>query len=468
MSVSHRDIWFKLMLIVLVIMHPDLAVAHASEGGFVLLLPTDVYIFAGAASVALTVVFLAVLPDHALPLVFHAKPLWWIKRSRLHLFSSGLSFLFLMWLVHLGLTGPRDPLANPLPLTIWTLFWVAFVILQGVLGNAWYWVNPWSGPLAFTRKILKIEPLMRLPSSMGHCLSVFVFLLFVSILLADPAPADPARLARYVIWYWMTTFVAALVFGPRWMRRGEAFTVFLTLYARLGLFARRRGRLHFGFPGWQVFSGKKPAFWLAVFVLVMLGSGSFDGLNETFWWLDVIGINPLEYPGRSAVIVQNMSGLAVANVALISAYCAMIWLGLKLARTSMTLNDAFCHFAPTLLPIALAYHFAHYYTSFLVDAQYALAAATDPMATGADYLGLGTFYVTTGFFNSQDSVRLIWLTQAGSVVLGHILAVMLAHGLAVRHFGETRRAALSQAPLAMFMILYTFFGLWLLASPRGF
>ena len=38
------------------------ASAHASEQGFVLLLPTDVYIAAGGATVALTVVLLAVLP----------------------------------------------------------------------------------------------------------------------------------------------------------------------------------------------------------------------------------------------------------------------------------------------------------------------------------------------------------------------------------------------------------------------
>ena len=89
------------------------------------------------------------------------------------------------------------------------------------------------------------------------------------------------------------------------------------------------------------------------------------------------------------------------------------------------------------------------------------------MGAGADFLQLGTYYVTTGFFNSQDSVRLIWLTQAAAVVGGHILAVMLAHAIALRHFGTTRHAVLSQVPLALFMVLYTLFGLWLLASPRG-
>ena len=32
---------------------------------------------------------------------------------------------------------------------------------------------------------------------------------------------------------------------------------------------------------------------------------------------------------------------------------------------------------------------------------------------------------------------------------------------------DVRRAVLGQAPLAAFMVAYTFFGLWLLASPRG-
>lgn len=76
-------------------------------------------------------------------------------------------------------------------------------------------------------------------------------------------------------------------------------------------------------------------------------------------------------------------------------------------------------------------------------------------------------HVTTGFFNTPDSVRAIFLTQAGAVVGGHVLAVILAHVLAMRALGSTRKAVLSQVPLALFMVAYTFFGLWLLASPRG-
>ena len=63
--------------------------------------------------------------------------------------------------------------------------------------------------------------------------------------------------------------------------------------------------------------------------------------------------------------------------------------------------------------------------------------------------------------------EVIPLAGAGAVVAGHVVSVMLAHGNAVRAFGSGRRAALSQAPLVLFMVAYTVFGLWLLASPRG-
>ena len=92
---------------------------------------------------------------------------------------------------------------------------------------------------------------------------------------------------------------------------------------------------------------------------------------------------------------------------------------------------------------------------------------SDPMGSGADLLDLGTFYVTTGFFNTPGTVKVIFLAQAGAVVVGHVIAILLAHALAVRGHDTNWRAVLGQAPLALFMIAYTFFGLWLLASPRG-
>ncbi len=450
-----------------VVAAPGPALAHASEQGFVLLLPTGVYSLAGAACVALTVLLLAVLPDRALGRLFRPLPLLRARGGALRPWTSGLAFLLLLALLWAGWAGSRDPMENPLPLAVWTLWWVGLVTLQGVFGDLWAWINPWRGPVALTRRWLGARPLLRLPARLGHGPAIATFLGFAALLMADPAPTDPGRLAGFVGGYWLVTYLALLVFGPRWSHRGDGISVLMRSYGRLGLFGRRRGRLALGLTGWQALGRRAPPLGLAVFYLLMLGSGSFDGLNETFWWLARLGINPLEFPGRSAVVAQNLAGLLAANAALIAAYALAIRLGLRLTGSAMPLAAAFRIFAPSILPIALGYHIAHYLPSFLVDGQYALAAASDPLARGDDLLGLGRFYVTTGFFNTPGTVRAIWLSQAGAVVLGHVLAVVLAHVLAVRAFGPGRRATRSQAPLALFMVLYTLFGLWLLASPRG-
>lgn len=446
---------------------PGAALAHASEGGFVLLLPTDLYIAAGVASVALTVLLLALIPGRFAFVPF--RPLTLVRRPAprgrhvTSLLAAGL-LLFALWA---GQAGPRDPLANPLPLLIWSVWWIALVALQGLVGNHWRWSNPWTGPAALIGWLVGHGPPLRYPRRLGYGPALLTFLGFAAFLLADPAPADPARLSATVGVYWLVTLTGTLLFGPAWLVRADGITVLMRAYARVAAFGPVRGRLALGLSGWQILRRPAPARGLSVFMVMMLATGSFDGLNETFWWFGTIGINPLEFPGRSAVIVQNLVGLLIANAGLLAVFSIALWLGLRMAQSPMPLTAAFRLFAPAILPIALGYHVAHYLTSILVEAQYALAALNDPLASGADLLDLGTFYVTTGFFNTRSTVRIIFLTQAGAVVLGHVVAILLAHALAVRAFGTSVRATLSQAPLAAFMIAYTLFGLWLLASPRG-
>jgi hypothetical protein len=293
-----------------------------------------------------------------------------------------------------------------------------------------------------------------------------LFLVFMAFLLADPAPTDPSRLAGIVGTYWSLTLLAVLLFGRRWLVTGEFATILMRAFASVGFFGRMQQRTVIGLQGWQVLRKGPVSLSLAVFILCLLGSGSFDGLNETFWWLSVLGINPLAFPGRSAIVNETIAGLLIFNAGLVIAFWLAIWMGEVLAQ-GQGVTRAVRTFAPSILPIAVGYHIGHYLPTFLVDAQYALAAASDPLARGDDLLGLGTFYVTTGFFNTQATVKVIWLSQAGAVVIGHVLAILLAHGLALRLYRDPKRALLSQLPLALFMVAYTFFGLWLLASPRG-
>ncbi|MEX5729090.1 hypothetical protein Ga0609869_002443 [Rhodovulum iodosum] len=446
---------------------PGAALAHATEGGVVLLLPTGLYIAGGVAAVVLTVLLLSVLPDRAAIGLFRPLPLIRSRGARPWSWVSVAGAVVLAALVVLGLLGEHNPMHNPLSLAVWSLFWIVLVLGQGIWGDLWRWINPWHGPYTLLARRLGWRRILRLPGWLGYLPALVSFLAFAAVLLAHPAPADPERLAAMVACYWAAHFALTLVFGPKWLRRGEGISVLMSAYARIAPLGKARGRWRLGLWGWKAMARRAPPVGLAVFMIVLLAVGSYDGLNETYWWFGQIGLNPLEFPGRSAVVKENLLGVAGAVVALPLVFAAAIALGLALAGEIGRFAAAFLALAPALLPIALGYHFAHYLPSILLEGQYMLAVANDPLDSGLHLLGLDAFRVTTGFFNTTDTVRVIFLAQAGAVVLGHAVAIALSHALAARMFGSGRKAALSQAPLALFMVGYTLFGLWLLASPRG-
>ncbi len=459
--------------VLLALLFPAPAMAHVSEQGLVLLLPTGHYITSGVLSVVASIILISLTPKHIVQGLF--------KPGTRHLPQvpanvcdavSLLSFLALAIIIYVGATGPRDPLTNLLPLTIWIGFWVMLVSLAGLLGNFWRCLNPWSG---LYRLLIGSEQqgLLPLPERFGAVPGLLLFIAFSAFYIVDPAPQDPDRLAGFVITYWALTFACMVIFGgPVWLARGEAFSILFDLISRVSPFGNGPRAVP-GFPGWALVPSTPLPLSLATFSLVVLAMGSFDGLKETFWWLARIGVNPLEFPGRSAVVGTSLLGLLLATIALFAVLLLAVWAGQKMANLStqqteqLSLELLFRSFAPTVLPIALGYHISHFMISFLVDGQYLLAVLGDPLATGANLFGLADIRVTTGFLNTPDSVKVIWLTQATIVVIGHILSVLMSHAVAMKLFATARRAALSQIPIGVFMVLYTLFGLWLLAAPRG-
>ena len=119
----------------------------------------------------------------------------------------------------------------------------------------------------------------------------------------------------------------------------------------------------------------------------------------------------------------------------------------------------------SIVPIAFGYHFAHYFPTFLVDAQYALRALSDPLERGWNLFGTRDLHVRTSFLADHASIYVIWNVQVAAIVAAHVAAVLVAHILALRRHCSARTALVSQLPMTGLMIGYTVLGLWLLSTP---
>jgi hypothetical protein len=161
----------------------------------------------------------------------------------------------------------------------------------------------------------------------------------------------------------------------------------------------------------------------------------------------------------------NTLGLLATAIALGAAYLVAVRLGSALASDGRGAGPVYGDYIVAIVPIAFGYHFAHYLPSFLVDAQYALRALGDPFALGWNLLGLRDVQVKTSFLASHDSVHLLWNIQVAGIVLAHVLAVFIAHLIALRRHSRTGAALASQIPMTALMVGYTAFGLWLLSTP---
>jgi len=481
-DLSRTTLFSPLIGLAVWLSHCGPAAAHVSEQSFVLLLPTGTYRAAGVTAVAASILIVSLAPRGWMRSIFIPFRLGADRWTPLQILNAAkpvtslMSLCLVIGLVIIGVAGTRDPLVNLLPLTIWTVWWIAIVMVHPVFGDLWDWINPWTGAYRLMLGPLDQPGLAALPERLGTWPAIPVLLAFFAFAIADPAPDDPARLANIVLGYVLVTFAGMVVFGANaWLSRCECFTILFKLATMLAPAKMSKGghALSIGMPGWRAIQHGRLSYAGAFFALALLASGSFDGVNETFWWLAQIGVNPLEFPGRSAVIGQSVTGLMAANLLLFGIFSGCVWCGVKLAvrgtarQEHQAFKTLFCRLAITVIPIAIAYHGSHYLVSFLVNGQYVIAALSDPLARGANYLGLENYQVTTGFLKTQDSVRRIWLSQAGLIVIGHILAVLMAHSVVSKHFNNTRQVLLCHAPIALFMIAYTWFGLWLLAAPRG-
>ena len=199
------------------------------------------------------------------------------------------------------------------------------------------------------------------------------------------------------------------------------------------------------------------------FVAVMLGSVAFDGFSRTTWWQErrYSAVEP--FLGDSAALADavgglvNFAGLVAAILFVALAYLASVRAARALTGTELDLAEAFL---ASLVPIALVYAVAHYFSLLVLQGQFVVPLASDPFGWGWDLFGTAAVQPDLGLLSPNT----VWYTQVGALVVGHVLGLVLAHDRAVALFRSGAAALLAQYPLLALMVLYTVGGLWLLSA----
>jgi hypothetical protein len=194
----------------------------------------------------------------------------------------------------------------------------------------------------------------------------------------------------------------------------------------------------------------------------VLATVTFDGLKETPLWAE---IQALLYPALPRFVEQRVVaietlGLLVVPLLLLGAYLLTVRLARSLSRQAA--SAALVHgLVFTLVPIAIAYHLAHYLSFLLIQGQLLIPLLSDPFGVGWNVFGTAHYRVDIAVVGARFS----WYWAVVSIVLGHAAAVILAHHVALRLLPSRAAAVRSQYPMMVLMIAYTMVSLWILAQP---
>ena len=133
-------------------------------------------------------------------------------------------------------------------------------------------------------------------------------------------------------------------------------------------------------------------------------------------------------------------------------------------RDSPSISELGRLFAHTLIPISLAYLFAHYFSYFiyLEQAQFTYLLS-DPLGQGDDIFGTAQAGVDLTLLSAND----IWYTQVASLIVGHVTALALAHDRAIAIWKDPALATRSQYWMLAVMVGFTTLGLGLLSDANG-
>jgi hypothetical protein len=231
---------------------------------------------------------------------------------------------------------------------------------------------------------------------------------------------------------------------------------------------------------WRVpFSGlleeKAENLSLLVFILFMLSSTAYDGLQQTRPWVVLFwqGIYPHVSPELStvprvgyeqALVLYRLwqsFWLITSPFIYLTIFLTFVAAAKILARTKYTVLELSLRFALSLIPIAIVYHITHYYPTLLEMGPQIVRLISDPFGFGWNLFGTANLAIPPVMVGAG----VIWISQVVLIVAGHVVSVLLVHIEALRIFPSTRDATASQLPMLFLMILFTVAGLKILSMP---
>lgn len=491
-----------LLLLPSALLYAQPAFAHGLGRSYDLPLPVWLYLYGAATAVLVSFVPISLFADErnrpqGYPRfdLFRIGPLRTILNARMFLVGLRLLSITLFLLVILsGFLGQQSPSSNFAPTFVWITWWVGLSFFTAFVGNLWPLVNPWKVLFEWADALVRrLDPksdlelgVLPYPAALGVWPAILFYAAFVWLEVVFEGSSVPMYVAYFALVYSFVTLTGMVVFGKEtWLRRGEAFSVFFDI---LGRFAPTEVRVKRAVPRggrggacetaeggcvncYECFERaapedrelnlRPPAAGLGgveqmpsggvLFVVLVLAGVTYDGLVVTPLWARLQTLVPV--PGTLGLLAVPLLFLAV--------YLVFVKLSQLLGGGTGRLRQVATAYVYSLVPIAIAYQVAHYYTFFLAQGQRIASLISDPFGWGWNLFGTAGYGLNAVIIDTN----FVWYSQVALIVGGHVIAVYLAHVVALRLFEDRRRALFSQLPMLALMILYTVLSLWILSQP---
>ncbi len=395
-------------------------------------LPVPAWLFAWGASIVLVLSFVVLTSAWRVPR---------FERQHWRALGAGLSRALLApslqalcgafgafllgFAIYAGLRGTQAPDRNFSLTFFYVTAWLGFPFLSAILGDLFRPFNPWRAigracGAAFEAVAGKRAAHLPCPERLGRWPAAIglVAVVWLEVVYGGSGGVavglDPQAVALAASLYTAYTLAMMAVFGvEEWCRCGEVFSVYFGMFGRLGIFGSEDGRLGTRRPlsaatSWAVLPGS------AAVVIASIATTSFDGGQEGAF-KQVLESMAGWFEGLGAGV---LTAERLADTVLIFVCCAGVGLvyllgvrGMRGVRGAPPESELRAGFAHTLIPIALAYLLAHYFSLFVFQEQAQFTyLLSDPLGTGHTDL-FGT--ASSGIDFTALSAAAIWYVQVG-------------------------------------------------------